>query len=109
MLNEFHLIKLYSELLAKYRNLSTKFWRFCNGNNFDLDLEMGIPHKKRPYRGRAPTGDQEIPAKAQKEVISLGYPVAWTGLEPEIASNSAESQQIRFNPGMRRLECAFSI
>jgi hypothetical protein len=100
---------LLSDLLAKHCNLPTRFWRFFNSTYFDPDLEMGIPHKKRPHRGCTPTGDQEIPAKAQKEVISLGYPVTWSRLEPEIASNSAKSQQIRFNPGMRRLTCAFSI
>jgi hypothetical protein len=33
---------------------------------------MGIPHKERSSRGSTTTGGQEIPAKAETKVISLG-------------------------------------
>ena len=32
---------------------------------------MGISYKERSNRGGTPTGDQEIPAKAETKVISL--------------------------------------
>jgi hypothetical protein len=70
LLNELLLIKLLSELLAKHCNLPSRFWWFFSGNNFDIYLEMGISYKERSNRGGTPTGDQEIPAKAEKKVIS---------------------------------------
>jgi hypothetical protein len=72
LLNELLLIKLLSELFAKHCNLPSRFWWFFSGNNFDIYLEMGISYKERSNRGGTPTGDQEIPAKAEKKVISLG-------------------------------------
>jgi hypothetical protein len=70
LLNELLLIKLLSELLAKHCNLPSRFWWFFSGNNFDIYLEMGISYKERSNRGGTPTGDQEIPAEAEKKVIS---------------------------------------
>lgn len=71
MPNELHLIKLLSDLLAEHCNLPPRFWWFFSSLDFNFNLEMGIPHKERSSRGGPPTGDQEIPAKAQKKVIGL--------------------------------------
>jgi hypothetical protein len=62
---------LLSELRAKHCNLPSRFWWFFSSLDFDLYLEMGLPYKERSNRGGTPTGDQEIPAKAEKKVIGL--------------------------------------
>ena len=71
MLNVFHLIKLTRELRAKHCNLPSRFWWFFSGNHFDIYLEMGISYEERSNRGGTPTGGQEIPAKAEENVICL--------------------------------------
>ena len=70
MLNVFHLIKLTRELRAKHCNLPSRFWWFFSGNHFNFYLEMGISDEERSNSGGTPTGGQEIPAKAEKKVIS---------------------------------------
>ena len=71
MLIELQLIKSLSDLRAKHCNLPSRIWWFFNSHNFDFHLEVGFSHKKRPNRGRTPTGDQEIIAKAEEKVICL--------------------------------------